>query len=96
MPSPSPVYRSYKPYNGKIFFVVKEELENLGEGDYERLLRNSIAVKVINGKLSAELPPETYLVEVEDVYMYSEENTIIVEQGVVINKDFKFYKCTSY
>jgi len=96
MPSPDPKLREYTNYNGRIFFIVKEDLDNLGNGDYNKLKSNSISVKIKNGKLSAELPAGTYLIETEDVYMYSEENTIIIKSGEVIHKDFRFFKCTSY
>jgi len=32
----------------------------------------------------------------EDVYLYSSENTITINQGEVLDKEFKFWKCTSY
>jgi len=32
----------------------------------------------------------------EDVYLYSEENTITINPGQVLEKDFRFWKCTSY
>jgi hypothetical protein len=96
MPSPDPKLREYKPYNGKVYFIVKEDFDNLGNGDYDKLKSNSISVTIKNGNLSAELPVGTYLIEVEDVYQYSAENTIIIKSGEVIRKDFSFFKCTSY
>ncbi len=96
MPSPDPKVREYNAYTGKIFFIEKEDLDNLGDGDYDKLKISSINIKVKNGNFSTELPPGTYLVEAEDVYVYSTENTIIINSGEVIHKDFKFFKCTSY
>ena len=96
MPNPNSKLREYKSYNGKVFFIVKEDFDNLGNGDYDKLRSNSISVTIKNGNLSAELPVGTYLVEVEDVYQYSAENTIIIKSGEVIRKDFSFFKCTSY
>jgi hypothetical protein len=83
-------------YNGKIFFIVKEEWDNLGNGDHEKLKNRSIKVKVKQGKLSAELPVDTYLVMPEELNVNSVENTITIKSGEVINRDFKFFKCTSY
>lgn len=96
MPSPDPKLREYTGYNGRVFFIVKEDFDNLGNGDYNKLKSNSISVTIKNGKLSAELPVGTYLIEVEDVYLYSVENTIIIKSGEVIHNDFSFFKCTSY
>ena len=88
--------REYNDYNGKIYFVVKADWDNLGDGDYAQLKNSSINVRVKLGKLSAELPAETYLVMPEDFNVYSEENTITIISEEVINRDFNFFKCTSY
>jgi len=88
--------REYDYYNGKIFFIFKDDLDSLGNGDFDQLKNNSINVFVRRGKLSVELPVGTYLVMPEDVYLYSGENTITINSGEVLNKDFKFWKCTSY
>jgi hypothetical protein len=88
--------REYSDYNGKIFFVIKDDWDNLGNGDYVRLKTNSINVLIIQGKLSAELPVGTYLVMPEDINVYSEENTINIKLGEILDKDFKFFRCTSY
>ena len=77
--------REYNDYNGKIYFVVKADWDNLGDGDYAQLKNSSINVRVKLGKLSAELPAETYLVMPEDFNVYSEENTItIISEKVII------------
>ena len=71
-------------------------MDSLGNGDFDQLKNNSIVVRVRRGKLSIELPIGTYLVMPDDVYLYSEENTITIKPGETLNKDFKFWKCTSY
>ena len=88
--------REYDNYKGDIFFIIKEDLDNLGDGDFDQLKNNSINLSVKRGKLSTELPVGAYLVMPEDVYLYSEENTITINSGEVLNKDFRFWKCTSY
>ncbi len=88
--------REYDNYKGKLFFIIKKDLDNLGNGDFEQLKNNSIIISIKRGKLSTELSVGTYLVMPEDVYLYSEENTITINPGEVLNKDFKFWKCTSY
>jgi len=93
---PGPFQREYSEYDGKIFFIVKTDWDNLGSGGFEQLKSRSINVRVKQGKLFAELPIETYLVMPEDYNEYSAENTITIKSGEVINKDFKFFKCTSY
>lgn len=88
--------REYNNYNGEIYFIVKFDLENLGNGDFEQLKANSIHTNVSNGTLEIELPIGTYLVMPNDVYLYSESNTIVIESEVALHKNFKFWKCTSY
>ncbi len=88
--------RVYNNYNGDIFFIVKTDLENLGDGDFDELKANSIKKTIVNGNLDIELPIDTFLVMPADVYLYSDYNTIIIQEGIVLEKDFKFWKCTSY
>ena len=88
--------REYDNYNGDIFFIVKSDLDSLGNGDFEQLKNNSIVVSIRKGKLSAQLPVGTYLVMPEGVYLYSEENKIAINPDEVLNRDFKFWECTSY
>ena len=88
--------REYDNYKGHLYFIVKEDLDSLGNGDFEQLKSSSIVVFIRKGKLSTELPKGTYLVMPDDVYLYSEENTITINPDEVLNRDFKFWKCTSY
>ena len=88
--------REYDNYKGHLYFIVKEELDSLGNGDFEQLKSSSIVVFIRKGKLSTELPKGTYIVMPDDVYFYSEENTITINPDEVLNRDFKFWKCTSY
>ena len=88
--------REYDNYKGHLYFIVKEDLDSLGNGDFEQLKSSSVVVFIRKGKLSTELPKGTYIVMPDDVYFYSEENTITINPDEVLNKDFKFWNCTSY
>lgn len=88
--------RTYTNYNGILHFIIKSDLENLGDGDFEQLKLNSINTSIKNGELDFELPNDTYLIMPVDVYKYSDENTITIEDGDIIRKDFHFWKCTSF
>ena len=88
--------RLYNKYNGDLYFIVKADLENLVNGDFEQLKENSIKTNIKDGELAIELPVDTFLVMPTDVYLYSDYNTIIIEEGIVLEKNFKFWKCTSY
>ena len=86
----------YNDYNGDLFFIVKSDLENLGNGDFDELRANSIEKTILNGNLEIELPIGTFLVMPSDVYLYSNYNTLIIQERIILEKDFKFWKCTSY
>ncbi len=88
--------RVYSNYTGDIYFIIKSDLENLGDGDFDKLKANSIKKAIIGGKLEAQLPEGTYLVMPSDVYLYSEYNTVVIKKGVALEKNFKFWKCTTY
>lgn len=96
MPIIDETTRVYNDFNGDICFIVKSDLDNLGNGDFDVLKAKSIKKSILGGRLAIELPVDTYLVMPSDVYMYSNNNTIIIEKGVTLVKDFKFWKCTSY
>ena len=88
--------RLYNKYNGDLYFLVKADLENMVNGDFEQLKENSIKTHIKDGELAIELPVDTFLVMPSDVYLYSDYNTIIIEEGIALEKNFKFWKCTSY
>lgn len=96
MPIIDETARVYNDYNGDIFFIVKSDLENIGNGDFEELKANSIKKTIVNGNLDVALPVDTFLVMPSDVYLYSDYNTITIQEGIVLEKAFKFWKCTTY
>jgi hypothetical protein len=96
MPAIDPLKRVYSNYNGKLYFISKSEIANQVTGTFEDLKANSINTRIKNGKFSVELPIDTFLVMPSDVNLYSDYNTVIIEESVVLEKDFSFWKCTSY
>lgn len=89
-------HEKYENYKGNMYFILKKDLDNLGNGDFDQLKNKSITVSVNKGKLSTELPIGTYLAMPDGLYMYSEHNTITIKPGEVLNKNLSFWKCTSY
>jgi hypothetical protein len=96
MPTRGDVSGTYSNYNGELDFIIKADLEKLGNGDFVQLRANSIHTIITNGTLAMELPENIYLVMPKDVYLYSDSNTIIIKKGVALNFNFNFWKCTSY
>jgi hypothetical protein len=88
--------RIYTNYNGELYFIIKADLDNLGNGNFEQLKANSIHTNIINGQLAIELPENTYLVMPKEVYLYSDSNTITIQKGVALKFNSNFWKCTSY
>lgn len=71
-------------------------MENQGNQDFEQLKARSIKTTIKDGALAIELPVDTFVIMPKDVYLYSDYNTVIIKEGVAIEKDFKFWQCTSY
>ena len=88
--------RIYTNFNGEIYFIIKADLDNLGNGDFEQLKANSIHSNIKNGVLAIELPVNTYLVMPKNFYDYSDLNTITIQKGTALNSNLKFWRCTSY
>ncbi len=86
----------YHNYSGDLYFIVKKDLDNLGNGNLEQLKSKSIKRIIKDGALAVELPVDTFLVMPVNVYQYSDYNTVIIKEGISVNKDFKFWNCTSY
>lgn len=96
MPIIDTTSRIYSNYSGTIYFIVKQDLDSLNNVDFDILKNSSVSSNSKNGEYSIELPTGTYVVMPEDVYLYSSSNTITINSGEILIKDFKFWKCTSY
>ena len=88
--------REYSNYNGKLFFIVKDELVSLAYENFDDLKKNSLSCNITNGDLQKELPPGTYVLMPDDLYENSDNNTVTIELGEICHKDFQFWRCTSY
>lgn len=88
--------RTYDKFRGEIYFIVKEDLDSLGNGSFNDLKNNSISVSIKFGKLSEEIPAGTYMIFPADDEYRSETNPIIIKSGEVLNMDIKLWDCTSY
>jgi hypothetical protein len=96
MPSFGPINRTYSNYNGRIYFIRKSAIDNQVTGDINNLKATSIYTTVKNGNFEVALPIDTFLVMPSDVYQYSSANTAIIKEGIVLNMEFSFWKCTTY
>ena len=49
-------------FDGSLYFIVKSELDSLGNGDFQELIDSSFNVEITNGKLDDEVPVGTYTI----------------------------------
>jgi len=96
MPGPEGPKIAYDKYNGVLYFINKRAFENLGNGNLLELKETSIKTKIINGELAIKLPVDTFLVILEEVHQDTDDNTLIIEQGLILERNFKFWRCTSF
>jgi hypothetical protein len=96
MPFINEASRVYSNYNGTIYFILKSDLTNSGSADFDQLKEKSIKTAVLNGKLMIELPVNTYVVMAEEFYLNTLDNTITIEKNVILEKDFKLWRCLAY
>jgi hypothetical protein len=94
MPIIDEAKRVYNNYNGVLYFILKSDIEQ--NNNFEQLKEKSIKTTIKNGSLAIELPIGTYLIMPNDVYLYSDYNTVIVKENTLLEKDLNFWKCTSY
>ncbi|MDZ7798212.1 MAG: hypothetical protein U5L76_01190 [Patescibacteria group bacterium] len=87
--------RTYSDFSGDIYFILKSDLDTLGDGDFDNLIESSAKTLVTNGNYEISLAPGEYFVMPRDVYQY-DKNFINISSGNMVEKDFKFFKCTSY
>jgi len=88
--------RVYSPYTGELYFIRKEALDQLGNGNFEQLRAASLHYPLRDGRLAAEVPTGTYVVMPAGIYLYQPANTITVLGGQTLEQNFKFWKCLSY
>jgi hypothetical protein len=96
MPGPGGPIIVYEKYDGIVYFVNKRAYENLGNGNFEELKEAGIKTKIRNGELAISLPVDTFFVMLEGMNQNTFDNMVIIEQGVILKRDFKIWRCTSF
>jgi hypothetical protein len=100
MPIVDPDNFVLEKFNGTLYFIVKTELDSLGNGDFQELLDNSFNVEITNGKLDDEVPAGTYTLTTGENYpgIFLGTNHIEIEIPLddVVRQDFDFRKCITF
>ena len=100
MPIVDPDNFVLEKFDGTLYFIVKSELDSLGNGDFQELLDNSFNVEITNGKLDDEVPAGTYTLTTGENYpgIFLGTNHIEIEIPLddVVRQDFDFRKCITF
>ena len=100
MPIVDPDNFVLEKFNGTLYFIIKTELDSLGNGDFQELLDNSFNVEITNGKLDDEVPAGTYTLTTGENYpgIFLGTNHIEIEIPLddVVRQDFDFRKCITF
>ena len=100
MPIVDPDNFVLEKFDGTLYFIVKTELDSLGNGDFQELIDNSFNVEITNGKLDDEVPAGTYTLTTGENYpgIFLGTNHIEIEIPLddVVRQDFDFRKCITF
>ena len=100
MPIVDPDNFVLEKFDGTLYFIVKTELDSLGNGDFQELIDNSFNVEITNGKLDDEVPAGTYTLTTGENYpgIFLSTNHIEIEIPLddVVRQDFDFRKCITF
>ena len=96
MPIIDTTIRTYEDFSGKVYFVRKSDVDASVYSDIQQLKENSINKKIKSGKLSVELPADTFYVLTDDINSTYPSNMVVITSGQILQKDFEFWVCTSY
>ena len=100
MPIVDPDNFVLEKFNGTLYFIIKTELDSLGNGDFQELLDNSFNVEITNGKLDDEVPVGTYTImpsaEYGNPFSYYYRYDITINLDNVVREDFDYWKCITW
>lgn len=88
--------RNYSLYNGKVYVVESSLVLIYNENNFDTLKTLSFETEAINGGFSVLVPPGSYYVMPDTMYSVSSENLVVVHPDDLIDREFKFFRCTSY
>ncbi len=90
--------KEYSPYDGKIALVSKILLDFMGvplDDDYSSVIESSDQFEVTNGSYDIRIDHGIYVLMPVDMYQYG-DNVITIPKETFVEKDFQFFRCTSY
>lgn len=96
MPATDINARIYKPYNGNVYVVEKSIAEQFNDSSFDSLKTISIVTKAVKGGISLLIAPGSYYIIPDTMFCLSCDNLVTIKKDDLIEKEFKFFKCTSY
>ena len=96
MPPVNENSREYKLYNGKVYVVEKSLAESFNQNHYDTLKTLSLKTEAVNGGFSLFVSPGSYYVMPDTMFYVSPENLITIHPDDLIDREFRFFKCTSF
>ncbi len=88
--------RVYKLYSGNVYVVEKSIAEQFTDSNFDSLKTISLSTKIKKGAFSILVPPGSYYIIPDTMFCISCDNLVTIKKDDLIEKEFKFFKCTSY
>ena len=100
MPIVDPNNFDLEKFDGTIYFIIKTDLDSLGNGDFQELLDNSFSLEITNGKLDDEVPAGTYTLSAGENhpggFFGNNHKEIEIALDVVVRQDIDFWNCITF
>ena len=96
MPPINESARKYSLYNGKVYVVERSLAESFDKYHYDTLKTLSLVTEVVNGGFSILVSPGSYYVMPDTMFSVSSENFVTVHPNDLVDREFKFFNCTSF
>ncbi len=87
--------RIYKLYNGNVYIVEKSIAEQFNENNFDSLKTISKVTKAVNGGISLLVTPGDYYIIPDTMFCLSCNNFVSIKKDELIEKEFKFFRCTT-
>ena len=96
MPPVNESLRNYLPYTGKVWIIEKSVGDTISVFLNESTNLKILSTTASDGKFAMLLNPGSYYIMPDTIFYISAENLVTIKPDDLIEKDFKFFKCTSF
>lgn len=87
--------RTYQPFSGKVYVIEKSIADTMINFN-DSLVNNLYTTYAIQGAFALIVPPGTYYIMPDTLFYISAENLVTVNPDDLIEKEFRFFRCTSF